>query len=165
MLERLIIAAAIVAGFAVVVGATRIALRIRDQRIIERLRETPAPARNPNPEATGASGPGVPRIVYFTTTSCVVCRLQQEPAIERLIEELPEILIEKHDAVAERELADQFGILSVPTTAVYDREGELVTINRGFAPVAQLYAQATGSDHIAEGGHAMAAERLDRSPN
>jgi len=158
MIERLIIATALVGGFAVAVGAARLALRLRDRRILERLRASGTT------EGThgSAAASGAPRILYFTTTSCVVCRLQQEPAIERLREALPEIVIEQHDAVAERELADQFGILSVPTTAVYDRSGELVTINRGFAPVAQLYAQATGSEHVAEGGLAMASERVDR---
>lgn len=153
MLERLIIAAVVIGGVAAAMWLVRVALRARDRRVLERLRASSGDA--------GESG--VPRIVYFTTTSCVVCRLQQEPAIERLQTELPEIVIEQHDAVAERELADEYGILSVPTTAVYDRDGELVVINRGFAPVAQLYAQATGSEHVAEGGHAMAAERIDRS--
>jgi thiol-disulfide isomerase/thioredoxin len=152
VLERLIIAGLVVAGIAAAMWAVRLALRSRDRRVLERLRES----------SDGTGEPGVPRIVYFTTTSCVVCRLQQEPAIERLQAELPEIVVEQHDAVAERELADEYGILSVPTTAVYDRDGELVVINRGFAPVAQLYAQATGSVHVAEGGHAMAAERIDR---
>ena len=153
MLERLIIAAVVVAALVVALAMIRVALRLRDRRIVNRLREEPA----------GTTGPGVPRIVYFTTTSCVVCRMQQEPAIERLRQELPELVIEQHDAVAERELADQYGILSVPTTAVYDREGDLVTINRGFAPVAQLYAQATGAEQILEGGHAMASERVERT--
>ncbi len=155
MLERLLIAAIVVAGVALAITATKAVLRLRDRRIVERLRDA-QPVEG---------GSGAPRIVYFTTTSCVVCRMQQEPAMEHLKQELPEVVIEQHDAVAEAELADEYGVLSVPTTAVYDREGELVTINRGFTPVAQLYAQATGSEHVAEGGHAMAAERIDRSGN
>ena len=153
MLERLVIAALVVVGLAAAVWLARFALRVRDRRVVARLRAAPVDAQSS----------GAPRIVYFTTTSCVVCRLQQEPAIERLQAELPEIVIEQHDAVAERELADEYGILSVPTTAVYDRDGELVVINRGFAPVAQLYAQATGAEPVSDGGVAMAAERLDRS--
>jgi thiol-disulfide isomerase/thioredoxin len=152
MLERLLIAAIVVAGVAAALWAVKLALRWRDRRIVTRLREA-------GPIETES---GTPRIVYFTTTSCVVCRLQQQPAIEDLRRELPEIVIEKHDAVEEGELADEFGVLSVPTTAVYDRSGELVTINRGFAPVAQLYAQATGSEQVAEGGVAMASERIER---
>jgi thiol-disulfide isomerase/thioredoxin len=158
MIERLVIAAVVVAGVAIGLAAARLALRVRDRRILARLRSE---SRADAPRVAGQTS-GVPRIVYFTTTSCVVCRLQQEPAMERLREALPEIVIEHHDAVADRELADQYGILSVPTTAVYDRAGELVTINRGFAPVAQLFAQATGAEVLAEGGVAMAAERIER---
>ena len=72
MLERLLIAALVVAGIAAAIAVTRLALRLRDRRIVERLRETSA-----------GGSPGVPRVVYFTTTSCVVCRLQQEPATWR----------------------------------------------------------------------------------
>lgn len=153
MLERLIIAAIVVAGVALAIAATKAGLHLRDRRIVDRLRES----------QPTEGGSGVPRIVYFTTTSCVVCRMQQEPAMEHLKHELPEVVIEQHDAIAEAELVSEFGVLSVPTTAVYDREGALVAINRGFTPMAQLYAQATGFDHVAEGGHAMAAERIERA--
>ena len=113
--------------------------------------------------ATDESATGIPRIVYFTTTSCVVCRAQQQPAIEELLDKLPELEIDKYDAVHERELADRYGVLSVPTTAVYDRDGELVSINRGFAPAAVLYAQATGAEVMLDGGQEMAAERVEQS--
>lgn len=151
MLERLLIVAGVFAATALAIWLIRLVLATRDRRIVGRLRE-----------AGAVEAGGAPRIVYFTTTSCVVCRLQQEPAMDRLSEELPELVIERHDAVAETELADEYGVLSVPTTAVYDRAGELVTINRGFAPVAQLYAQATGAEPVAEGGVAMASERVQR---
>lgn len=157
MLDRLLIVAAVLAATALAVWLVRIALAARDRRIVSRL-QAPANA------APDGGREVAPLIVYFTTTSCVVCRHQQEPAIERLSEELPELVIERHDAVAETVLADEYGVLSVPTTAVYDRAGELVTINRGFAPVAQLYAQATGGEHVAEGGVAMASERVERPP-
>ena len=157
MLERLLIALVVVGAIALVIASARFALRVRDRRILERLAAEAADEAD-----SGGAGTRAPRVVYFTTTSCVVCRVQQEPAIERLREELPELRIEQHDAVKDRELADKFGVLSVPTTAVYDRSGALVAINRGFAPAAQLYAQANGSDPVMEGGLAMASERLDR---
>lgn len=152
MLERLIIAAVVVGGVALAIALVRRMLAIRDQRILERLRdELPA---------AESDLPGIPRIVYFTTTSCVVCKVQQQPAMEELLDKLPEIEIDKYDAVAEQALADRYGVLSVPTTAVYDRAGELVSINRGFAPAAVLYAQATGAEVMLDGGHEMAAERI-----
>ena len=161
MLDRLFIAVIVILGVALAMSAVRLALRLRDRRIIDRLRDQPIVDRL-REALSSEVAVGAPRIVYFTTTSCVVCRMQQEPAIERLLEELPELVLEKHDAVAETNLADKYGVLSVPTTAVYDRSGELVAINRGFAPVAQLYSQATGLAHVAEGGDAMASERIER---
>lgn len=152
MLERLLIAALIIGGAALTIALARRALAIRDRRILERLR-----AQQP-PEAVAASG--IPRIVYFTTTSCVVCKVQQQPAMEELLDKLPELEIEKYDAVKEQELASRYGVLSVPTTAVYDRAGALISINRGFAPAAVLYAQATGAEVMLDGGQEMAAERI-----
>ena len=142
MLERLIIAAVVIGGVALAIALVRRALVIRDQRILDRLRDEQA--------ATDPELPGIPRIVYFTTTSCVVRKVQQQPAMEE---------IDKYDAVEEQELADRYGVLSVPTTAVYDRAGELVSINRGFAPAAVLYAQATGAEVMLDGGQEMSAER------
>ncbi len=152
MLERLIIAAVVIGGVALAIALVRRALVIRDQRILDRLRDEQA--------ATDPELPGIPRIVYFTTTSCVVCKVQQQPAMEELLDKLPEIEIDKYDAVEEQELADRYGVLSVPTTAVYDRAGELVSINRGFAPAAVLYAQATGAEVMLDGGQEMSAERI-----
>jgi thiol-disulfide isomerase/thioredoxin len=152
MLERLIIAAVVVGGVALAIALVRRALVIRDQRILARLRDE-QPAADPEL-------PGIPRIIYFTTTSCVVCKVQQQPAMEELLDKLPEIEIDKYDAVEEQALADRYGVLSVPTTAVYDRAGELVSINRGFAPAAVLYAQATGAEVMLDGGQEMAAERV-----
>ena len=40
---------------------------------------------------------------------------------------------------------------------------ELVSINRGFAPAAVLYAQATGAEVMLDGGQEMAAERIGQS--
>ena len=154
MLERLLIAAIVVGAVALAIALTRRLLAIRDRRILTRIR-----AGHPNAPHESTS---TPKIIYFTTTTCVVCRVQQQPALEELLTKLPELEINKHDAVEERELAGQYGVLSVPTTAVYDREGELVSINRGFAPAAVLYAQATGAELMLEGGQEMAAERVDQ---
>ena len=154
MLERLLIAAILVGGVAIAIALARHLLALRDRRILTRIR-----ADHPSqPHETTST----PKIIYFTTTSCVVCKVQQQPAIEELLDKLPEIRIDKYDAVEERALADHYGVLSVPTTAVFDRAGELVSINRGFAPAAVLYAQATGADVMLEGGQEMAAERVEQ---
>ena len=150
MLERLLLTAIVVGTIAL----TRRLFAIRNHRILARIR---ADRHNSPHESTST-----PKIIYFTTTTCVVCRVQQQPALEELLAKLPELEINKYDAVEERELAGQYGVLSVPTTAVYDRPGELVSINRGFAPTPVLYSQATGAKLMLEGGKEMAAEQVDQ---
>lgn len=119
----------IVFGGALLLG--RVWLARRDRRIVQRLRSV---------AGVGGSEEPSNRIVYFTTDTCAVCRTQQEPTLERIRERVPHLRIERHDAVAESALAAEFGVLSVPTTAVY-RAGSLVAINRGFAPIGILTVQ------------------------
>ncbi|MEZ4501197.1 MAG: thioredoxin family protein [Dehalococcoidia bacterium] len=152
MVERALVAVALLA---LVFGGLVLARRWlawRDRRLVARMNEA-----QPAIEAEG----GPPRLVYFTTTTCVVCRLQQEPAIEALREHLPELVLERYDAIEARALASEYGVLSVPTTAVYDRTGALVTINRGFAPAAVLLGQIEGRDVATEGGVAMEGQLVD----
>ncbi|MEX2373380.1 MAG: thioredoxin family protein [Dehalococcoidia bacterium] len=148
MVERLLLAAALVAGLVALVALGRWWYARRNARIEVRLRSD-APTTD-----------GGPRIVYFTTATCIICKAQQEPAIAALQERLPDVRIERHDAVEERALADRYGVLSVPTTAVYDRGGRLVTVNRGFTPAAVLLAQAGGQEPAFEGGASMPSEPL-----
>jgi thiol-disulfide isomerase/thioredoxin len=151
MTERALLALLLVAAIVAAIALARAWLRWRNRRVLDRLRAA-APDRPTD---------GGPRIVYFTTESCFVCKAQQEPALARLRAQLPELRLERHDAVREQRLAGEYGVLSVPTTAVYDRAGRLVQINRGFAPASLLLAQVEGRDPVFEGGAEMSAERLD----
>lgn len=150
MLERLLIAGAVLAVVLVAIAVGRRWYAWRNTRIEERLREdAPSPTDGP-------------RIVYFTTQTCVVCKAQQEPAISAVLERMGSGLrIERHDAVQERAIADRYGVLTVPTTAVYDASGELVTVNRGFAPAALLLSQLRGDSPSFEGGSAMHSEPIN----
>ena len=146
MLERLLIAAAVLATVMLAIAAARRWYAWRNARIEAQLREEP----------TTADGP---RIVYFTTQTCVVCKAQQEPAIAAVLERVGGSLrVERHDAVEDRALADRYGVLSVPTTAVYDGAGELVSVNRGFAPASLLLSQLQGEAPSFDGGWAMPSE-------
>ncbi len=149
MIERTLIALALIALLIAGLAAARALLRRRDRRLVSRLR------------ASEGTAPAAPRVVYFTTSSCVVCRAQQQPALAALERELPELVLERHDAVAERALAKQYGVITVPTTAVYDRNGQLVTINRGFTPATVLYSQIEGTEPVLESGGAMASEPVE----
>lgn len=153
MLERAAVAALLLAFVFLALVLGRGWLAWRDRRIVARLNSRPAPLED------GAAA--APRLVYFTTTTCIVCRVQQEPAIEALHARVPDLILEQYDAIEEGALASEYGVLSVPTTAVYDRAGTLVTINRGFAPAAVLLGQLERRDVATEGGVAMEGERLD----
>lgn len=157
MIVRLVVAAALIGAFMLALSAARALLRRRDRRIIARLRAADAA---PGVDAQASHASFAPRIVYFTTRTCVVCRAQQEPALERLSARVPDLRLERHDAVDETALADEYGVLSVPTTAVYDRAGGLVTINRGFAPAAVLLAQIENREPTMDGGFSIASESV-----
>jgi thiol-disulfide isomerase/thioredoxin len=150
MLDRVLIAAGLLALFALALWLGRRWYAARNARIEARVRKS-SPAQ---------AEADAPRIVYFTTQSCVVCKTQQEPALDALQERMSDLVIERFDAVVEGELAKTYGVLSVPTTAVYDRTGTLVTINRGFTPAAVLRAQIDGTDPEFESGSVMASEQV-----
>lgn len=141
MLERLLLAAGLLLLALLAIQAGRWWYARRNAGIERRLR-----ARAPKTSDRTATRP---RIVYFTTQTCVICKAQQEPALAVVASQRSDIVIQRHDAVEEQALADEYGVLSVPTTAVYDGAGRLVTINRGFAPAALLLTQLQGADSAA----------------
>jgi thiol-disulfide isomerase/thioredoxin len=85
---------------------------------------------------------GHPAIVYFTTPTCAPCKTIQRPAIEKLKKKLGEQLqVFEVDASAEPELAQDWGVLSVPTTFVIDSEGTPRHVNHGVATAEKLTYQ------------------------
>jgi hypothetical protein len=85
-----------------------------------------------------------PYIIYFTGDNCTVCRTHQEPALARL----RDIRIDRVDALAERTLADQFHVYTLPTTVVMAADGRALHVNYGYAPAPKLerqLAEARGS--------------------
>jgi thiol-disulfide isomerase/thioredoxin len=129
MLERLLIAAGLLVLLVGVSWLVRAWWTRRRQRLVGELR------RN------GAAHGG-PRILYFSTPYCVTCREMQEPALERLQRLAPvSVEIVHVDPVEQPEVAKQYRVLTVPTTAVFDCEGKLVEINYGYASFAQLAQQ------------------------
>jgi thiol-disulfide isomerase/thioredoxin len=150
MLERALLTIVLVVLVAAAIAGARALLSRRDRRTVARL----------NASRAVESGPGAPRIIYFTTETCVICRMQQIPALDALQTALPDLQVERHDAIEDGDLASEYGVLTVPTTAVYDRDGQLVTINRGFASAAALHSQIEGTELVLEGGMAPASEPL-----
>ena len=86
--------------------------------------------------------PGRPAVVYFTAPGCVPCRTTQRPALSRLRERYGQRLqVIEIDALAEPTLADAWGVLTVPTTFILDRDGRPRGVNHGVAGTARLAQQ------------------------
>ncbi len=85
-------------------------------------------------------------IVYFTTPQCTPCRLQQTPTLNSLKEELGEnIQIVRVDATEDPEAADRWGVMTVPTTFVLDREHRPRHVHNGVVDAATLKRQLLAS--------------------
>jgi thiol-disulfide isomerase/thioredoxin len=86
--------------------------------------------------------PGVPAILYFTSPTCIPCKMQQRPAIQRLLNELGDgVQVIEVDAVEQPEAADRWGVLSIPTTFILDGQGQPRETNYGVARVEKLKHQ------------------------
>src|SRR5689334_14262204 len=86
--------------------------------------------------------PGRPGILYFTTPDCQVCISTQKPALRRLEAELAGGLqIVEVDATVRPDLADYWGVLSVPTTFIIDSQGQPRHINHGMTGHEKLRRQ------------------------
>ena len=84
----------------------------------------------------------LPIIMYFTTPDCMVCRYQQQPALDRLKADLgPCVEIVRVDATEDSELAQRWGVMTVPMTFVLRSTGETNAVNYGFADEHKLRAQ------------------------
>lgn len=89
---------------------------------------------------------GKKAIVYFTTPDCVACKAAQKPALTQLKEALGDSLqVIEIDAYEKPELAKEWGVLSVPTTFLFDEHGRTVNVNYGVAPYRKLIEQIRSS--------------------
>ena len=85
---------------------------------------------------------GTPAILYFTTPTCIPCRTVQGPAIEALAKRYgKQLQVIKIDAAERPDLADSWGVLSVPTTFIIDRKGRPRQVNHGVALASKLDRQ------------------------
>jgi len=86
--------------------------------------------------------PGKPAVVYFTMDGCVPCKTTQRPALEKLSAIVAgQVQVIEVDVVATPELAERWGVLSVPTTFIVDRYGRPRRVNHGVALAEKLLNQ------------------------
>jgi len=108
-------------------------------RLVSRLMLGRAPR---NSTAIDPSTHGKPVLLYFTTPTCAPCRTVQRPAIQRLQALVGSRLeVVEIDASAQPELADQWGVWSVPTTFLIDPSGRPRHVNYGITSAEKLLHQ------------------------
>jgi thiol-disulfide isomerase/thioredoxin len=84
-------------------------------------------------------------LVYFTTPTCIPCKTVQRPAIQRLSQMLGNDLhVVEVDATEQPELASRWGVMSVPTTFLFDPHGRLRHVNHGVTRAEKLLMQFRG---------------------
>ena len=131
MLERGLLALAIVI---VLVAGYSLATRWQLGRVSRQ--------RNSN-HILGALQPGVPAVIYFWSETCVPCKTVQKPALEQLQAELgPDgVQIVAINALDQPAIADQWGVLGLPTTFIVDRQGQPRRVNHGVVRADHLREQ------------------------
>jgi thioredoxin 1 len=86
---------------------------------------------------------GTPAILYFTTPDCAPCKTVQRPALEKLQSQLgaDHLQVLEVNAAEKPELAQEWGVLSVPTTFILDLEGHPLHVNHGVTREDKLLRQ------------------------
>ncbi len=81
-----------------------------------------------------------PTVLYFTTPECSQCRFRQTPILDQLKQRLG-VHVLAIDAADCPEVADFFGVMTVPSTVVIDEQRQPTAINHGLATLASLQQQ------------------------
>ncbi|MBC8505821.1 MAG: thioredoxin family protein [Anaerolineales bacterium] len=86
--------------------------------------------------------PGAPAILYFTTPACAPCKTIQRPAIIEVQKTLEyDVQVIEVNASSQTDMADYWGVLSVPTTFIIDKTGQPRHINHGVTSARELIKQ------------------------
>jgi thioredoxin-like negative regulator of GroEL len=147
--ERIAIALAVIAASALLLLATRAYLGWRRSRVVM-------------PAEAGRST-GVPTLVYLRTAECAVCP-QQARVVDALAGRHADGLrVVRVDALVEPELADRYGVWTVPATIVIDGAGRTVAVNCGLASVNKLERQIESALEAGSDGEARSSREPARA--
>ena len=72
-------------------------------------------------------------LLLFTRPYCTICNLKQLPIVKQLQKELGEVVrVEEIDPTFKPELAEEYRVLTVPSSFIFDGHGKLQVANYGF---------------------------------
>jgi thioredoxin-like negative regulator of GroEL len=136
VLERLLVLGAVGIGVAIGIALVRWYARSRGQR----LRAQPGDELL---QRLGARADGRHFLVAFSTPSCAACHTAQAPAVAAVQEQVGQarVRIVHVDAAHQPDIANAFGIMTVPSTVVLHPNGRVAAVNHGFTPSHQLVRQ------------------------
>jgi thioredoxin-like negative regulator of GroEL len=86
---------------------------------------------------------GLPGVLLFTADFCAPCKTVQQPAIRRLVEQVGEGNIQVFMVNVEKnpDMAQRWGVMSLPTTFILDRNGSPRDVNHGVTSTEKLKRQ------------------------
>jgi len=126
MLERVMISAVIIGGL----GLLWWTWQYYKSRLLHAIQQ---PA-----EAAG----GKPTLLYFTGEYCAPCKFQQTPVVEKLRAKLGNsVRVKIIDVSVQPDLASRYKVLTLPTTVILDRRGQVAHINYGVTAQGKLETQ------------------------
>jgi thiol-disulfide isomerase/thioredoxin len=86
--------------------------------------------------------PGTPAILFFTMPGCVPCKTFQHPAILRVKNSLgSQLQVIEINVEEQPDLAEKWGVLSVPTTFILNSQGKPCHVNHGATTAEKLIEQ------------------------
>jgi thiol-disulfide isomerase/thioredoxin len=136
MIERVLVLFALVALVVVGVLVARAYARARARRLM-------AVFDTRLWTVLGEAPDGRQTVIQFSTPSCAACHTAQAPAVGRVEQQLgaAAVRVIEVDASERPEVAQAFGVMTVPSTVVLAPSGNVLAVNQGFAPTARLLDQ------------------------
>ncbi len=85
--------------------------------------------------------PDMASVVLFTADYCAPCKLQQRPILKQLRQQWDNIQVLEVNVEENPQLAEAWGVMSLPTTFVLDKQGKPHGVNHGVASLQKLHTQ------------------------
>lgn len=82
---------------------------------------------------------GVPTLVYFTSPTCAPCQIHVTPMLRRIKDAYGDALhIVRVDVTQDPDAASRWGVMTVPTTFVFDANGQARAAHNGVFTEQQI---------------------------